>query len=245
MSEYAGKVVLVTGGGTGIGKSIAAKFAEQGASVVIAGRREEVLQETARELGEKAGYVVADVSQPGEAKRLVNETISIHKKLDILVNNAGAALLGPLSEASDDVILGIYKTNVFGPLALSRECLGHLTAAKGSIINISTTMSKGVVPGSAVYSSSKAALDHATRLLAAEFGPVGIRVNGVAPGLTVTDMTKGVREDKEMLSMMVGQTPLGRVGTPDEVADAVLMLCSKRAGWVTGQVVQAGGGIML
>ena len=151
----------------------------------------------------------------------------------------------PLADVSDDEISQIFRTNVMGPMSLCREAFPFLKKSQGSIINISTTMTKGVVPGSAVYSSSKAALDHMTRILAAEFGPSGVRVNAVAPGLTVTDMTKEARNDDEMMNMIISQTPMGRIGEPAEIASAVLMMSSMKAAWVTGQILQAGGGIML
>ncbi len=245
MKAFENKVVLITGGGTGIGKATAIAFAAEGAKVVITGRRQSVLEETTKELGGLAHFVVGDVSKNGDPKIIVDKTIGKYGKLDVLVNNAGIGVMGPLLETSDEDIENIYRTNVFGPLALTREAITHLVKTKGCVINISSTMSHGVLPGSAVYSSTKAALDHATRLLAAELGPSGIRVNAVAPGLTDTDMAAGVRSNEQMLGVFVGQTPMGRLGEPYEIANAVLFLAGTGAGWITGQVVQAGGGLML
>ncbi len=245
MTTFENKVVLITGGGTGIGKATAVAFLAEGAKVVIAGRRQSVLEATMKELGTSAHFVVGDVSKSGEPKAIVDETIAKYGQLDVLVNSAGALTMGPLTETSDEEIERVYRTNVFATLALSREALPHLIKTKGSVINISSTMSNGVMAGSSVYSSSKAAVDHATRILAAEYGPSGVRVNAVAPGLTATEMSTGVRSDEQMLAMMVGQTPMGRVGEPPEVAKAVLLLAGDEAGWITGQVVQASGGLML
>jgi len=245
MRNFENKVVLITGGGTGIGKAIAAAFVAEGAKVVISGRRQSVLEETTKELGELGDFIVGDVSKKGDPKRIIDETIAKIGQLDILINGAGTGAMGPLSETSDENIESTYRTNVFGPLALTREAIPHLVNTKGNVINITSVMSNGVMPGSAMYAASKAALDHITRCLAAEFGPSGVRVNAVAPGLTATDITAELRKDEQMVGMFVGQTPMGRLGEPTDIANAVLLLAGSGAGWITGQIVQAGGGLML
>ena len=245
MKAFEDKVVLVTGGGTGIGRATAVAFLAEGASVVIAGRRQSTLEATTSELGDSVHFVVADVSKSGEPKALVDETVAKFGRLDVLVNNAGTLTMGPLTETSDEDIERVYRTNVFALLAVSREALPHLIKTKGSIINISSTVSKGVMVNTSVYSSSKAAVDHITRILAAEYGPDGVRINAVAPGLVATDMSAGVRSDDQMLAMMVEQTPMGRIGEPSDIANAVLLLAGDEAGWITGQVVQASGGMWL
>jgi len=245
MKNFENKVVLITGGGTGIGKATAAAFVAEGANVVITGRRQSVLEETAKELGESVHWIVGDISKKGDPKRIFDETIEKFGQLDILVNGAGTGAMGPLSHTSDEDIESTYRTNVFGPLALIREAIPQLINNKGTVINITSVMSNGVMAGSAMYASSKAALDHVTRCLAAELGPVGVRVNAVAPGLTATDITAELRKDEQMLGMFVGQTPMGRLGEPSDIAKAVLLLAGNGAGWVTGQVLQAGGGLML
>jgi NAD(P)-dependent dehydrogenase (short-subunit alcohol dehydrogenase family) len=113
------------------------------------------------------------------------------------------------------------------------------------VINISSVAASAMMPGVAAYASSKAAVEHATRLLAAELGPMGIRVNAVAPGLTDTDITEEVKANEQMLGMIIAQTPMGRLGEPEDVANAVILLAESRAGWVTGQCVQASGGYLL
>lgn len=245
MKNFENKVVLITGGGTGIGKATAAAFVAEGANVVITGRRQAVLEETAKELGELVHFIVGDVSKKGDPKKIIDETIEKYNRLDIIVNGAGTGAMGPLTATSDEDIESTYRTNVFGPLALIREAIPQLVNDKGTVINITSTMSNGVMPGSAMYASSKAALDHITRCLAAELGPVGVRVNAVAPGLTATDITAELRKDENMINLFVGQTPMGRIGEPSDIANAVLLLADPKAGWVTGQVVQAGGGMML
>jgi len=196
-------------------------------------------------LGAQAYSIAGDVSKRGEAARIIEQTIAQYGRLDVLVNNAGTGAMGPLSQTSDEDIESIYRTNVFAPLALIREATRHLADSKGSVINISSVSSTGVMPGVVAYASSRAAIDHATRLLAAELGPMGIRVNAVAPGLTDTDITAEVKSNENMLGMVIAQTPMGRLGEPEDIADAVLLLSDNRAGWITGQSVQAGGGYLL
>lgn len=249
-SKFENKVVLITGGGTGIGKATAVAFIAEGAKVVIAGRRQSVLEATAKELGESTPgasvhFVVGDVSKSGEPKAIVDETIAKYGQLDVLVNNAGTWLMAPLGETSDEEIERVYRTNVFATLALCREALPYLSKTKGSVINISSTVSRGVMAGTSVYASSKAAVDHATRNLAAEYGPSGVRFNVVAPGGTTTDMTTELLSDGQMREMMIGMTPMGRIGEPSDIAKAVLLLASDDAGWITGQIVQVSGGMML
>jgi NAD(P)-dependent dehydrogenase (short-subunit alcohol dehydrogenase family) len=245
MKKFENKVVLITGGGTGIGKATAAAFVAEGAQVVIIGRRQAVLEETAKELGNLVHCIVGDVSKKGDPSKIINATVEKYGRLDVLVNGAGTGVMGPLTDTSDEDIENTYRTNVFGPLALTREAIPQLIKDKGIVINITSVMSNGVMAGSAMYASSKAALDHISRCLAAELGPVGVRVNAIAPGLTATDITAELREDENMLGMYVAQTPMGRLGDPNDIAGAVLLLADEKAGWVTGQIVQAGGGLML
>ncbi|WP_170533364.1 SDR family NAD(P)-dependent oxidoreductase [Ruegeria atlantica] len=245
MENLENKVILITGGGTGIGKATASAFIANGAKVVITGRRQSVLEEATQKLGPQAYAIVGDVSKDGEPARIIEETIRKFGRLDVLVNNAGTGKMGPLSETSDQDIESIYRTNVFGPLAFAREATPHLANSKGAIINISSVVARGMMPGAAVYASSKAAVDHATRLIAAELGPMGIRVNAVAPGLTDTEITADVKSNEQMLGMIIAQTPMGRIGEPEDIANAVLLIADNRAGWITGQSVQAGGGFLL
>ena len=244
-TKFENKVILITGGGTGIGKATAAAFIAEGAKVVITGRRQSVLEATTKELGASAHFVVGDIGKSGDPKAMVDETLTKYGQLDVLVNNAGTLMMGPLAETSDEDIEGVYRVNVFGLLALSREALPHLIKTKGSIINISSVVSNLSMAGGAIYGSSKAAVDHATRNLAVEFGPSGVRVNAVAPGATATDMTAEIQSNEQMVAMMVGQTPLGRIGDPSDIADAILLLASDHAGWITGQIVQVSGGMGL
>lgn len=237
------RVVLVTGGGTGIGKAIAQRFIDLGAFVVITGRRESKLADATEELGENASYIVSDISETGVPKKIVREIVERKGRLDVLVNNAGIGSGGALIDVTDSEIESVFRINLFAPLALTREALPELIKTKGSVINISSTLSKGVMPEISVYSAFKAGLDHATRVLAAEYGPQGVRVNAVAPGFTATEMTEDM--DPGFVKTWEDLSPFGRIGQPEEVASVVTFLASEEARWVTGQVVQAGGGVMM
>jgi len=237
------KVVLVTGGGTGIGKAIAQRFIDLGAFIVITGRRESKLSSAIEELGKNAAYIVGDLSEPGVPKSIIRETVEKYGRLDVVVNNAGIGSGGLLIDTTDSEIESVFKTNLFAPLALIREALPELIKTKGSVINISSILSKGVMPQLSVYSAFKAGLDHATRVLAAEYGPQGVRVNAVAPGFTATEMTQDM--DPEVVQTWEDLSPFGRIGQPEEVATVVTFLASEDAKWVTGQIVQAGGGVMM
>jgi len=245
MEKFDKKVVLITGGGTGIGKATASNFIAQGATVVITGRRQQVLEQTAQELGAQCHTIAGDVSKNGEPNRIIEQVIGQFGQLDVLVNNAGTGSMGPLSHTTDEMIENIYRTNVFAPLALIREASLHLAETKGTVINISSVAASGMMPAVVAYASSKAAVEHATRLLAVELGPIGIRVNAVAPGLTDTDITDEVKANEQLLGMIIAQTPMGRLGEPKDIANTVMLLADSRAGWVTGQCVQAGGGYLL
>lgn len=244
MSEQANTVVLITGGGTGIGRGIALAFREAGAEVVVVGRREEPLKSLAAE-DEGIAYTTADVTDSAQVRAAVEFTVERFGRLDVLVNNAGVFAGKALVETSDAEIAQVLAVNVGGVLATTREALPELTKTRGSIVNLSSVVATGVSAGMAVYSASKAAVEHLTRVLAVEVGPTGVRVNAVAPGLTRSEMAAPLIEDEGTYAALVGQTPLGRLGEPDDVAQAVVFLASDRARWVTGQILAASGGLML
>ncbi|MCH8908627.1 MAG: SDR family oxidoreductase [Candidatus Heimdallarchaeota archaeon] len=244
-NKFENKVVLITGGGTGIGKATAEAFVGEGGKVVIVGRRQNVVQATTKELGDKAQFVIGDISKVGEPKIIIDQVIAKNGQLDLLVNNAAAFTRGPLSETTDEEIERIYRTNVFALLALSREALPHLIKTKGSIINISSGAANTARAGGSIYASSKAAVNALTRNLAAEFGPSGVRVNVISPGVTVTEMSAPMTSNEEMMTRIVKQTALGRIGLPSDIAKAILLIASDEAGWITGQIVQASGGLTL
>ena len=242
MDQLNGKAVLITGGGTGIGRAIAESFAQKGAKVLITGRREAPLKEVSQAF-ENIKYVQADVTKADDRKNALQAIITKFGKLDILVNNAGVGYQKSFTELTDEDIETTLKTNLLAPITLSRDAVPYLSESKGSIVNISTVAAQGVMPGLAPYGASKAGLNHLTRLLAAELGPLGIRVNAVAPGVTKTDMAAGMIEQME--EQMLQMTPLGRLGNPEDIANAVLLVSNGNAGWVTGQILEASGGFLL
>ena len=235
--------VLVTGGGSGIGRAIALAFAAAGAKVAVVGRRTAPLEQVARELGVRGIVVRGDVAQPGESKRILDEVTTALGGLDVLVNNAGVYPLGALAEASDDDLWAAFATNVIAPMALIRDAIPALRKRGGAVVNIGSTVARISKANMAAYSSSKYALEQATRSLAVELGPLGIRVNCIAPGMTSTDMIAHL--SPKVRQQYLDATPLGRMGDPDDVARVVLALASDAFAWVTGQVIQCSGGFQL
>ena len=244
MGRFDNKAALVTGGGTGIGRAVAAGIADEGGSVVVVGRRLEPLRQLAETRPDRVRFVRADVAESGHLQRAVAFTVEHLGGLDVLVNNAGLSHMGPLSALSDDAIRAMLDINVKGPLVAMREALPHLVARRGCIVNVTSITARGPAPGMAAYGGTKAALEQITRALAVELGPAGVRVNVVAPGLTLTDMANEFM-DEAAIEQTAQRTPLRRAGTPEDVAEAVLFLASDNAAWITGQVVQSSGGLAL
>ncbi|KAI1773318.1 NAD(P)-binding protein [Hypoxylon cercidicola] len=249
--SFHGKVAIVTGSGrpSGIGAAIAAALAVRGACVTInyvsdssAPRAAEVA-ESIRAKGGKAAVVRGDVGDPEEARKLVKETLAVFNtdKIDILVNNAGIAPMTPTVEVTPEEMSSVFHTNVQGPLFLVQAALPYMPRG-GRIINISTCLSRMGLH-SPVYTASKAALDSLTYTWALEFGrKFGITVNSIAPGLTKTEITPP--DDHPEVLRMLGMTRLeGRMGTIEEIANAVVLVASPLSGWVTGQYISVSGGV--
>ncbi len=242
--RLAGKVAIVTGGGTGIGRATAQAFAAEGASVLVVGRREAPLSELAAKYNGQIKFLTADVTEPGAARAIVDHAIAEFGRLDILVNNAGIIEIKPLIEFTDDQIDQLFITNVRALLAMSREAVPALEQSKGSIVNISSIAGQTAMPGMSAYAATKSSVDRISKILAAELGPNGIRVNAVAPGLTQTDMLANM--PGEAVDQLVNEsTALRRLGEPEDIARSITWLASDSSGWVTGQVIQASGGLML
>ena len=244
MGRFDEKVALVTGGGTGIGRAVATAIAGEGGQVVVTGRRVDPLREVSDTNPDRIRFVQADVSRGEDVKRAVAFTVEQCGGLDVLVNNAAACVMQRLSNLTDDDISAMLDVNVRGTLMAIREALPHLSARKGSVVNVTSVTARAATPGMSAYGGSKAAIEQLTRCLAVELGPAGIRVNVVAPGLTLTPML-AANMDQQDIDQTARHTPLRRPGTPEDVAEAVLFLGSDQAAWITGQVVQSSGGLSL
>lgn len=243
MTRFKDKVALITGGGTGIGRATAKAIVAEGGKAVITGRREQPLKALADEHPDSIRYVSADVSSADGPAKAVAFTVEQFGQIDILINNAGVAHMGPLLHTDDRAIDRAFDINVKGVLRLSREAAPHLQTTRGNVVTISSIVGDAAIPNAAAYAGSKAAVQQITRVLAAEFGPTGVRFNAVAPGYTVTDMSAGLSD--EVQQAMIAQTPMGRAGTPEDIAKAIVFLASDDASWITGQTLQSSGGLLL
>jgi 3-oxoacyl-[acyl-carrier protein] reductase len=232
-----GRTALVTGGSRGIGRAIAAGLAEAGATVVIGYRSgADEAAEVADGVGGRA--VQADVSDPEEAKRLVEEAGDV----DVLVNNAGVTRDGLLARMSDEDWKTVLDTNLGGTFNTSRAVIrGMMKRRSGSIVNVSSIVGVHGNPGQTNYSASKAGIIGFTKALARELGSRGVRANVVAPGYISTRLTNDL--PKELQQAMLASTPLGRFGDPEDVAGAVRFLASDAAAFVTGEVLLVDGGL--
>ena len=248
-ARLAGKVAVVTGGSRGIGAAIARRFAADGAGVVVnyaasQGAAEEVVA-AIRAAGGRAIAVKADVGKPAEIPGLFAATVAEFGRLDILVNNAAVMQRTFLPDVTAELIDAHFNVNVRGYLLCVVEAAKLLTAG-GSIINVSSAISRMAYPGAVVYTATKGAIDVMTRVLAAELGPRGIRVNTLAPGSTRTDMnSEKSGKTKEEERQEEQATALRRIGEVDDIADAAAFLASEDARWVTGTWLDVSGGIRL
>jgi len=248
VAKLTGKIAVVTGASKGIGAGIAKELAAQGATVVVnyASSKEGADQTVAAIVaaGGKAVAIGGSVAKLAEIATLFDSVKEQFGKVDILVNNAGVYSFSPLEAITEEEIDRIYNTNVKGLLLTTKAAVALFPAEGGSIINIGSVVSEIAPPASSIYSSTKGAVDVITRVLAKELGPKKIRVNAVNPGLTATEgtHTAGIA-GSDFETDAVKNTPLGRVGTPQDIASVVAFLASDDAGWVTGALLQAGGGL--
>jgi 3-oxoacyl-[acyl-carrier protein] reductase len=242
-----GKVAVVTGASKGIGAAIAKHLAAEGAAVVVnyasskAGA-DRVVDEIAKR-GGKAIAVQADVAKKAEVERLFSETKKAFGRLDILVNNAGVYEFLPLEDVTEEHFHKLFNVNVLGLILISQEAVKYFGSAGGSIINISSVASTAAPPTSSVYSATKAAVDAVTKSLAKELGPRNIRVNAINPGMVETEGVRaaGITES-DFRKQVEAQTPLGRIGQPDDIAPAAVFLASSDGGWITGETLRISGG---
>jgi 3-oxoacyl-[acyl-carrier protein] reductase len=246
--KLAGKVAVVTGASKGIGASVAKHLAAEGASVVVnyASSKEgadKVVAEIAAG-GGKAVAVKGNVSRKGEIDHLFAEAKNAFGGIDILVNNAGIFEFLPLESITEDHFHRQFDINVLGVLLATQEALKYFNPSGGSVINISSLVSTYTPPGSAVYSGTKAALDAVTKVLAKELGARKIRVNSINPGMVVTEGAQaGGFTEGEFRKQIESQTPLGRIGQPQDIATAAVFFASDDSAWISGESMVVAGGL--
>jgi 3-oxoacyl-[acyl-carrier protein] reductase len=247
MSKLAGKVAVVTGASKGIGAGIAKGLGAEGAAVVVnySSSREgadKVVAEI-KAKGGKAVAVQADVSKAADVQRLFAETEKAFGALDVLVNNAGVYQFAPLEAVTEAEFRRQFDTNVLGLLLTTQEAARHFGPEGGSVINIGSVASRTAPPMTAVYTATKSAVDAITHVLAKELAPKKIRVNSINPGGVETEGTHAagvIGSDFE--KQMVAQTPLARMGQPEDIAPVAVFLASADSGWLTGETLLASGG---
>lgn len=248
MKTFQDKVVLITGGTSGIGRATALAFAGEGAKVVVAGRRENEGAESVA-LVEQAGgqglFVRADVSVEEDVASMIAQTVEAFGRLDFAFNNAGVfPEPGPLTEVTTETIDRILAVNVRGvALCMKHEIPAILTSGGGSIVNTASFLGIRPFPGTAIYNASKSAVIGLTRSAAVEFASQGVRVNVVCPGVIETPMNEAIRAEESGRDFLNGLQPMQRIGLPEEVAGAVLYLCTPSARFVTGTTLSVDGGI--
>jgi len=242
--RFASKIALITGGGTGIGAATARRLADEGATVVITGRRLQKLQEVARHQSE--GAIVArqlDITDPSAVTTIVDGIVSEFGALDVVVNNAGIGPSGTIEQTSDTAWANMIATVLSGAFYVSKSSLPHLKATRGNIVNVSSVSGIAGDWGAASYNAAKGGLTNLTRALALDHAASGIRVNAVAPSLTQTDMTAKVDADPELRAQFMDRLPPGRAAEPDEVASAISFLASEDASFINGVILPVDGGL--
>ncbi|SFQ83797.1 SDR family NAD(P)-dependent oxidoreductase [Hymenobacter arizonensis] len=239
-----GKLALVTGGGTGIGLEIARCMTAAGATVVITGRREEVLRDAVEGMGESAQYIVNDITDLASIDGLVAQIEATYGPLDILVNNAGINLKKPALEVTDEEFSRILHTNLHSVFALTRACAARMVARrKGTILMISSMAAYYGIDRVVAYAASKSAVEGMVKVLASEFSCHNVRVNAIAPGFIETEMSrKAMNSDPDRRDRAMRRTPMGAFGKPSDIGHAAVFLASEGARYITGVSLPVDGG---
>jgi 3-oxoacyl-[acyl-carrier protein] reductase len=242
--NLAGKTAVVTGGSRGIGRAIAGRLAERGASVVFTYLQDE---KSATELvamiaanGGSATAIGADMAVPGDIDNLFESVMASHGRLDILINNAGIAIYKLFAEFTEEEVTRIFDVNIKGVFHCCRHA-ARLMENNGAIINIGSTVTRVMLPKYGAYAASKGAVEQMSKVLAKELGGRGIRVNTISPGPIDTELFRAGKTGAQ-IEGLAAQAALGRIGSVDDVADVVTLLLDDRSGWVTGQNILVNGG---
>ncbi len=251
MTRLSGKVALITGGGTGIGRAITLAFAREGASVAVAGRRLEKLREVISEVQKAGGAGLAmecDVTRRAEVERAVKGTVERFGRLNVLVNNAGMLHVSTVEGISEEEWDRMMTVNVKGPFLMSRAALPEFRkCAGGVIVNIGSVLGLYAVKDRAAYCASKGGVTMLTKAMALDHAHEQIRVNCICPSVVETDLVKGVFNETEqgqaMLKARLATIPLGRLGRPEDVAEMAVFLASEESSWLTGAAIPLDGGV--
>jgi len=238
------KVAIVTGGASGLGLAISRLLVDKGMHVVMVGRNEDSLKAAAADLGAGASYFVCDLSKPDEIPNLIENIYAKYLRIDVLVNNAGINMKKAFVEVTDEEFATVLQTNLQSVFSISREVVKKMIIAQhGAIVNISSMAAQYGIPKVIAYSAAKTGIEGMTRAMATELSPLGIRVNCVAPGFIKTAMSsKALDADPERKQKVISRTPMGQMGEPQDVAEAVYYLCSESSSYVTGVVLPVDGG---
>ena len=246
---WSGKAVVVTGATSGIGRAAAEAFAREGASVVLVGRRNTILDEVAKAIasaGGRAASCPADVTDDAVPERVVLTAVEQFGGIDVLVNAAGIISTGTIESTTDASWDRMMAVNLRAPFRLMRAAAPHLAQRKGAVVNVSSVNGLRSFPGVLAYCVSKAAVDQLTRCAALEMAPLGVRVNAVNPGVTVTNLHRSSGMDEAQYAAFLERSktthPLGRPGQPEDVVGMILFLASDRASWMTGETIPIDGG---
>jgi NAD(P)-dependent dehydrogenase (short-subunit alcohol dehydrogenase family) len=247
--ELSESVVLITGALTGIGRASALAFADEGSTVVIAGRREEAGKQLEAELrakGVEAAFIKTDVRYENEVESLINQTVTLYGRIDVAVNNAAVeGNPGPILDQTAQSYADTFDTNVLGiVLSLKHELRVMIPKGHGSIINVSSSYGSMGAAYASIYVGSKHAVEGITKSVALEVATTGVRVNVLAPGTTETGMLKRFTKTEENYDGLVSTVPMGRVGQPEEIAQAIVFLGSDKSPYLTGASLGVDGGLL-